>query len=105
MPNAPATEHYARTQAFYALLAKLCSNWPEDYVQDRQKVDKGKKPGGALVWKVHGTRPHEPWRRLDGRVECALCGRASRSTGGKALLLHVRSPCRAGGAGGWAGAG
>jgi len=94
VPNAEDIEAFDRATAFYRMCVRLCSDWPTDYVQDRQKQvkDRSVKPAGQAV---HPQRPHEPWRCLDGRGACALCRQKTTSKSLAAFATFCRSPCRA----------
>jgi len=96
-PNEDLLAEYARISAFYTLLVRLCINWPQDYAKDREKADKLARPKKSDKWKVNHESPHEPWRLLDGRVKCALCGTTTRASRGPAVVKFVRQACRVGG--------
>jgi len=112
VPNDEQVQAYERATAFYGVLKRLCSSWPEDYLQVRAKAaPRGPRRKTGLL--VHPLHPHEPWRFLEsqrqaggapiqvptGRCECALCRRSTMSGSEQAVAAFVRSACLAGRAG------
>ena len=98
-PTDDILERCQRIVPFYSLLAKLCGGgrWQEDYKKDRDKVETSAKPPQKDEWLVHPEASHEPWRRSDGSIVCALCQVATLAKAGPALKLMVRGRCRAAG--------
>jgi len=94
-PNEQDVADYRRNKSFYRCLARLCADWPEDYVQDRLRPERApvvaRDPAVAIV---HPVRPHEPWKLVDGRGACARCGVETRVGRGPDPSSFFRGACR-----------
>ena len=95
-PNDKQLEAYAPAVGFYTLLAKLCGQWPGDYEQTRAKPIRSERQSKGDEWSLHRESPHELWKLLNGRVQCARCMDTSLAITPVALKHFAARRCRVG---------
>ena len=96
-PNKAAFAIYDRQVAFYRLLGRMCSSFPDDY-QDLGKpaeTPSEETPPQVEAWEVDPARPHDLWQHQRGTIACARCGQVTGTTTSSALKVLARSSCRA----------